>query len=99
MANKSPETPTPPAFLTDGLSLEDQNTPILSVLTCRSAESGKDCIICHLQSYLRKDSSRIKVSLGATAKGAAGIYYNMYSIGEKRFYQAVSYVDMWKARL
>lgn len=34
MANKASETPVPPAFLTDGLSLEDQYTPLLSALMC-----------------------------------------------------------------
>lgn len=99
MTNKSPETPTPSAFLTNVLSLEGQNTTIISALKCKTVKSGKNCTICHPQIHWHKEGSRIKVSLGATAKGAAGMHYNIYSIREKGFHQAESYMDMWKARL
>lgn len=83
MANKSPETPTLSAFLTNGLSLEGQNTTIISALKCKTVKSGKNCTICHPQAHHYKEGSRIKVSLGAVAKGVAGMYYNIYSIRKK----------------
>jgi len=83
MTNNFLETPALSAFLTNVLSLEGQNTTTISVLKCKTVESGKNCIICCPHIHLHEEDIRIKASLGATAKGVAEVFSNLHPIRER----------------